>query len=414
MHLKSKIKDVGLSSFRLYNKKDNRFENLAEDEYEAFLNLKSNKNIIIQKADKVNSAVVIDRLKYVRKMEELLSDRGKFVKIEFNSKHTINQDIRHLLDMELEIKSCLVDLLNKNYLSKDDYKYLKPCDSKPGIMYGLCKIHKDTTVNDPVTPFRPILSAIGSCNYNLKNFFVSILKQFTLNEYTVKDSFSFCKEILDQDPNLFMASFDIQSLFTNIPLDEMINICVDLVFHKNKKVKGMLKRHFKQLLTLSVKSSCFLFNDVCYKQVDGVAMGSPLGPILVNLFLVYYEHKCLEKYPLQFRPKCYRRYVDYIFHMFESRGHVKKFFKYMNSRHPNIQFTCEEESNKISFLDISVTRINNKLTTSLDRKKTFSGVYLNFNSFLLMDYKKGLIHNLLFHAYNNVLITLLYITKMNF
>ena len=81
-----------------------------------------------------------------------------------------------------------------------------------------------------------------------------------------------------------MASFDIQSLFTNIPLDETINICADLVFHKKKKVKGMLKRHFKQLFTLSVKSSCFLLNDVYYKQVDGVAMGSPLGPTLANLF----------------------------------------------------------------------------------------------------------------------------------
>ena len=121
MHLKSKIKDVGLSSFRLNNKKD-RFENLTEDEYQAFLNLKSNKNIIIQKADKVNSVVIIDHLKYVRKMEELLRDRSKFVKIEFNSKQTVNQDVRHLLDMELEIKSCLDDLLNKNYLSKDGYK----------------------------------------------------------------------------------------------------------------------------------------------------------------------------------------------------------------------------------------------------------------------------------------------------
>ena len=163
----------------------------------------------------------------------------------------------------------------------------------------------------------------------------------------------------------------------------------------------MLKRNFKQLLTLSVKSSCFLFNDVYYKQVDGVTMGSPLGPTLTNLFSVYYEHKWLEKCPLQFRPKYYRRYVDDIFLMFESRDHVKKFYKYMNSRHLNFQFTCEEESNnKISFLDISVTRINNKLTTSLCGKKTFSGVYLNFNSFLPMDYKKGLIHTLLFRAYN--------------
>ena len=83
MHFKSKTKDVGLSSFRLFNKKDHRFESLTEDEYEAFLNLKSNANIIIQNADKGNGVVVIDRLKYVRKMEELLSDRSKFVKIEF-------------------------------------------------------------------------------------------------------------------------------------------------------------------------------------------------------------------------------------------------------------------------------------------------------------------------------------------
>ena len=84
MHLKSKVKDIGLSSFRFYNKKDHRFENLTEDEYEAFLNLKSNKNIIIQKADKGNSVVVICHLKYVCKIEELLSDCSKFVKIEFN------------------------------------------------------------------------------------------------------------------------------------------------------------------------------------------------------------------------------------------------------------------------------------------------------------------------------------------
>ena len=107
-----------------------------------------------------------------------------------------------------------------------------------------------------------------------------------------------------------------------------------------------------------------------------------------------YEHKWLEKCHLQFRSKHYRRYVDEIFLMFESRDHIKKFLKYINSSHLNIQFTREEESNnKISFLDMSVTRINNKFT-SLYRKKTSSDVYLNFNNFLPMDYRKGLIHTL--------------------
>ena len=100
--------------------------------------------------------------------------------------------------MESEIKSCLGDLLDKNYLSKCDYKYLKSCGSKPGIMYGLCKIHKGSTVYGPVPSFRPILSAVGTCNYNLAKFFVPIIKQITVNEYTAKDYFSFCKENLDQ------------------------------------------------------------------------------------------------------------------------------------------------------------------------------------------------------------------------
>ena len=79
----------------------------------------------IQKAYKGNSVVVNDCLPYVNKMEKLLSDRGKFVKIDLTPKHKVNQDIRHLLDMEFEIKSCLGNLYSYNYLSKDDYKILK-------------------------------------------------------------------------------------------------------------------------------------------------------------------------------------------------------------------------------------------------------------------------------------------------
>ena len=401
IHLKSKIKDVGLSSLRLYNKKDHRFENISEKEFNAFSNLKNNKNIVIQKADKGNSVVILDRSIYISKMELLLNDSSKFEKIIFNKKHKTNAELRHILDMEKAIKFCLDDLLDNGYISKEDFKYLKPCGSKPGIMYGMCKVHKVVDDVDKVPPFRPILSAIGTCTYNLAKFFVPILKEFTINKYTVKDSFSFSSEIRDQDHTLHMASFDVQSLFTNIPLDETIDICVEKVFNKKRKIKGLLKRHFKELLSFSVKSSCFLFNGVYYKQTDGVSMGSPLGPTLANMFLAYHEDIWLENCPLQFRPKYYRRYVDDIFLMFDDKDHVKKFLRYMNSRHKNIQFTCEEEDeNKISFLDVTITRTADKLITSLYRKKTFSGVYLNHNSFLPSDYKKGLIHTLLFRAYN--------------
>ena len=92
-------------------------------------------------------------VKYALKMEEYLSDCSKCVKIESNSKHAVKQDIRCLLDMELEIKSCLDNLSNKNYLTKDDYKYFKLSGSEPGIISRLCKFHKGTTANNSVPPF---------------------------------------------------------------------------------------------------------------------------------------------------------------------------------------------------------------------------------------------------------------------
>ena len=182
-------------------------------------------------------------------------------------RHKINQELRHLLDLEGNIKICLDNLLEKHYISKEDYNILKPCDSRPGIVYGLCKVHKWRGALNDLAPFRQILSAITTCTYNIANFFVSILMDFTLNEYTVRGSFSFCDEIQEQDNNLYVTSFDIESLFTNIPLDETINICVNNVFDSKKRVKRLLVKDINQLLTLSVKSSCFVFNNVYYKQL---------------------------------------------------------------------------------------------------------------------------------------------------
>ena len=142
-----------------------------------------------------------------------------------------------------------------------------------------------------------------------------------------------------------------------------------------------------------------MFNDVYYKQVNGVAIGSPLGPTLANLFLVYYESKWLEDCPRQFKPQFYRRYVDDNFVMFKKKDHIKKCLRYINSRHRNIKFTCgEEKDTKTSLLDISISRNNNALETSIFR--TFSGVYTNFNSFLPTECKRGLMHTLLYRTYN--------------
>ena len=90
-------------------------------------------------------------------------------------------------------------------------------------------------------------------------------------------------------------------LFTNVPLDETIDITVNKLFGKKKKYEGFNRDQFRKLLSLAVKNSFFLFNDKYYEQIDGVAMGSPLGPTIANIFLCYWEEIWIKK----FRPEYY-------------------------------------------------------------------------------------------------------------
>ena len=96
--------------------------------------------------------------------------------------------------------------------------------------------------------------------YNLAKFLVPILNPLTKSEYTVKDSFQFAEEICEQDPTFCMGSLDVDSLFTNIPLDETIDICVNQLFESTDTVEGFIKSELKQLLCLAKEESYFIFN----------------------------------------------------------------------------------------------------------------------------------------------------------
>ena len=106
-----------------------------------------------------------------------------------------------------------------------------------------------------------------------------------------------------------MGSLDVDSLFTNVPLEEAINICTNLLYNNEDDIEGISKSEFKNLLSLATQESYFIFNDVLYKQKDGVAMGSPLGPTMANVFLSFYEIKWLEQCPKEFKPVFSRRYL---------------------------------------------------------------------------------------------------------
>ena len=129
-------------------------------------------------------------------------------------------------------------------------------------------------------------------------------------------------------------------------------------------------------------------------------MGSPLGTTLANVFLCYHEKIWLRNSPSEFKPVIYRRYVDDTFLLFRSKYHIEKFQNYLNRQHKNIGFTSETENeNSISFFDIKITRDNNKFMTSIYCKLTFSGVFINFGSFIPKSYKYNLLFTLLQRAF---------------
>ena len=140
----------------------------------------------------------------------------------------------------------------------------------------------------------------------------------------------------------------------------------------------------------------FSFNDIMYKQTDGVAMGSPLGPALANIFVGYYEEKLFSQ---KSKPSTYFRYVDDTFAMFRNEEESDNFFKQLNCLHPSLKFTFEKEKNNcLPFLDVNVERTATGFETSVYRKPTFTGQYLRWESFSPTKQKTNLISTLVHRA----------------
>ena len=281
--IKARLLDTALTSYQNFSSNKDPPENLTPSEFKALKRLSKNKNIVIQKADKGNTVVVLDKCSYISAIEEILNDNSKFSKLDIPA----GKEINHIVNLEKRITSALKLLKDKEIIDKSTYKSIKPIGSRPGILYGSGKIHKETRNGLP--PFRPILSAIDTPTYKLAKF----LTPSTANEYTVIDSFHFAEEICQQDSNLHVTSLDVDSLFTNIPLDETIDICVDNLYNDSENPPNIPKHDFRNLLNIATKESFFMFNNKYYKQVDGVAMGSPLGPALANIFMCSSESKWL-------------------------------------------------------------------------------------------------------------------------
>ena len=134
------------------------------------------------------------------------------------------------------------------------FQRILPSGSSPGVFYGLPKVHKSGC------PFRPIVSPFNTYNYHLASYLVRIFQPMSTNEFTVKDSFSFAEWAKSYNHNNeFMCSFNVSSLFTNAPLDETIQICIDKLYALPNPPK-LPRLVLKNLLVFATKRSHFMLD----------------------------------------------------------------------------------------------------------------------------------------------------------
>ena len=153
---------------------------------------------------------------------------------------------------------------------------------------------------------------------------------------------------------------------------------------------------FVELMKSATSSVEFSFNNTMYKQTDGVAMGSPLGPALANIFVEYYEEKLFSQTQ---KPPTYFRYVDDTFAIFDHETEADEFLIKLNCLYPSLGFTFEKEKGKcLPFLDVYVERTDVGFETCVYRKPTFTGQYLRWESFSPLKCKLRLISTLVHRA----------------
>ena len=198
-----------------------------------------------------------------------------------------------------------------------------------------------------------------------------------------------------------MCSFDVVSLFTNVPLEKTIEICAEALYHDDEVepvCTTLSEKSFCDLLRMVTSGVEFSFDNKMYLQKDGVAMGSPLGPALADIFVGW----CESHIPEDAWPATYCRFVDDAFSFFERFQDIDQFLEILNNLHPALKFTCEHENeDQLPYLDVLVEKntANRSISTSVYRKPTFTGLYNTWDSFCATKYKINTVKNLVQRAH---------------
>ena len=265
----------------------------------------------------------------------------------------------------------------------------------PGYIYDNVKIHK------PNSPLRPIISQVPTPTYRLAKQLNSIISPYTPKKFSLNSVDEFLDILHSKKPQGIMASLDVESLFSHDPILPTVDIILNNVYHHPELPPPNVPENILKELLLACTTEAPFGSPTgqLYYQVDGVAMGSPLGCTFADIYMCNLENSILQDSDL--RPFIYCRYVDDIFVEVRSDSHLRELQLAMEAASV-LRFTSELSlQHKIPFLDVYISSQVDKYETSVYRKKTDIGRCLNAVSECPQRYKLSVIRAYLRRAYRN-------------
>ena len=177
-----------------------------------------------------------------------------------------------------------------------------------------------------------------------------------------------------------MVSFDVISLYTNVPIIDILNIIKVYVSNDDQFTRKMAlsQDKFLDLVNLVLTTAWYTFNSQFYQQTDDVGIGGPASSTTAEIYMHAHERSAISTalHP----PRVWEQLVDDVYSILKCT-HLESFFDHINNLHQNIKFTTEEESNKeLAFLDTLLKRNNGKIFVLVYRKPTHADQYLHYSS----------------------------------
>ena len=361
------LSEINIGKGLVYSCLDNEsYSNFPKRFHDSVIKLKRNKNIHVTKSDKSNSFVILDKQQYVNKMYDLLSDDTTYTLLNQNPLNKVNSDFNRNL-RRIFSNSEHKELINKFQCRMSTLPY----------MYGLVKTHKENF------PMRPIISTVGSASYKLSKYLVNILSPIvgTISNSHIKNNVDLIEKLNCNIPNynFKLISFDVKSLFTKVPIDDLLNY---LETELNNRIETLpLSPHcIIELIKLCVIDSKFTFNGKFYQQKFGLSMGNPLSPVLSNIYMEFFEVNLLST--IKDVNVIWYRYIDDVLCLWPINDNLNNFFNNLNNLVESIKFTFEIEINNIlPFLDVLIHRVEcSGFKFSVYRKPTSNNSFIHFYS----------------------------------